>query len=441
MSEPNVWEHCVAQLKEETTAKDFTQWIRPLQAVSDGSRLTLIAHNQHVSKNVRDRYLNRIRDLVRELCDPGFPILDVELRVGEREHRVPQPQRAGNRSGVSIQSGYTFERFVEGGSNSWVKNVAIEVASSPSTRFNPLFIYGGVGLGKTHLMQAVGNYIKSHTPEISVTYMHAQTFVDEIVKALTRSDRSEQVRRFTEPFHAADVLLVDDIQFFAAKEKCQEEFFHVFNALVFTEHSQIVLSSDQYPSEIDGLDARLRSRFVMGITAEVKPPDLETRAAILIQKAREKSVDLDMEVALYIAERVRSNVRELEGALGQVLLAARFKGLSVTVEMVQDTLRDLFAIHRRHVSIDKIQSRVAEYYRIGVVDLHSKTRVQKIVRPRQMAMALAHELTEMPLQAIGQSFGKDHTTVLSAIRRVKRLRESDPQIDEDYNRLSRQLTS
>ena len=272
-------------------------------------------------------------------------------------------------------------------------------------------------------------------------YMHAQTFVAEMVKALTTPNSSQSVRKFTQPFHEADVLLVDDIQFFAAKDKCQEEFFHVFNILVGLEKSQVVLSSDQYPSEIEGLDARLRSRFVMGITAEVKPPDLETRAAILVQKAADQNVELDLDSALYIAHRVKNNVRELEGALRQVLFAAQFTGRSINEEMIAHTLQDLFAIHRRAVSIENIQRKVADYYHVKLSELHSATRVKKIVRPRQMAMTLAHELTDLPLASIGDHFGRDHTTVLNAIRRITKLCSTDRQIDEDHNRLVRELTS
>lgn len=442
MKDPKVWKDCLARLEEETSIRDFNQWIRPLQAVNEGGRLTLLAHNQHVKKTVCHQYLKRIIELVNEISDPGYPIRDVEVQVGDdQELDRAGPLRATTRNGVLLKSDFTFDRFVEGGSNRWVKGVALEVAASPALKFNPFLIYGGVGLGKTHLMQAVGNHIKSHTPQIEVTYLYAQTFVTEMVKALTKPNSSEHVRRFTEPFHSADVLLVDDIQFLAAKDKCQEEFFHVFNRLIEAEQSQIVLSSDQYPSEIEGLDARLSSRCIMGITAEVKPPDLETRAAILVQKAREHSVNLDLTVALYIAQRVKTNVRELENALRQVLLAAQLRRLPISIELVQETLRDLFAIHRRQVSIDKIQKCAADYYNIRLADLHSPTRVQKIVRPRQMAMALAHELTDLSLQAIGQNFGKDHTTVLNAIKRIKQLRQSNAQIAEDYNRLERALTS
>lgn len=441
MNDPQVWQDCLAWLEEETSISDFNQWIRPLQAVNEGGQLTLLAHNQHVKKTVCQKYLPRIKELLSQISDPGYPIREVEVLVDGREMERALPVRATSRNGALLKSDFTFERFVEGGSNRWVKGVALEVAASPALKFNPFLIYGGVGLGKTHLMQAVGNFIKSHTPQIEVTYIYAQTFVTEMVKALTKPNSSEHVRRFTEPFHSADVLLVDDIQFLAAKDKCQEEFFHVFNRLIETEQSQIVLSSDQYPSEIEGLDARLSSRCIMGITAEVKPPDLETRAAILVQKAREHEVNLDLTVALYIAQRVKTNVRELENALRQVLLAAKLRRTPLSVELVQETLRDLFAIHRRQVSIDKIQKCVADYYNIRLADLHSPTRVHKIVRPRQMAMALAHELTDMSLQAIGQNFGKDHTTVLNAIKRIKQLRQSNAQIEEDYNRLERALTS
>ena len=441
MKDPKIWQDCLARLEEETSIKDFNQWIRPLQAVNEGGRLTLLAHNQHVKKTVCQQFLNRIIELLNEISDPGYPIRDVDVVVDDQEVVRAPPVRATARNGVLLKSDFTFDRFVEGGSNRWVKGVALEVAASPALKFNPFLIYGGVGLGKTHLMQAVGNHIKSHTPEIEVTYLYAQTFVTEMVKALTKPNSSEHVRRFTEPFHSADVLLVDDIQFLAAKDKCQEEFFHVFNRLIEAEQSQIVLSSDQYPSEIEGLDARLSSRCIMGITAEVKPPDLETRAAILVQKAREHAVNLDLTVALYIAQRVKTNVRELENALRQVLLAAQLRRTPICIELVQDTLKDLFAIHRRQVSIDKIQKCVADYYNIRLADLHSPTRVQKIVRPRQMAMALAHELTDLSLQAIGQNFGKDHTTVLNAIKRIKQLRQTNAQIAEDYNRLERALTS
>ncbi|MCY3885476.1 MAG: chromosomal replication initiator protein DnaA [Gammaproteobacteria bacterium] len=441
VKEPEIWQDCVVRLEEETSLKDFNQWIRPLQAINDGGRLILLAHNQHVKKTVAQKYLTRIKELVNQLGDPGYPIRQVDLLVGDRENERALPIRATNRNGTLLKADFTFDRFVEGGSNRWVKGVALEVAASPALKFNPFLIYGGVGLGKTHLMQAVGNHIKSHIPQIEVTYIYAQTFVTEMVKALTKPNSSEHVRRFTEPFHSADVLLVDDIQFLAAKDKCQEEFFHVFNRLIETEQSQIVLSSDQYPSEIEGLDARLSSRFIMGITAEVKPPDLETRAAILVQKATEHSVNLDLTVALYIAQRVKTNVRELENALRQVLLAAQLRRMPISIELVQETLRDLFAIHRRQVSIDKIQKQVADYYNIRLADLHSPTRVHKIVRPRQMAMALAHELTDLPLQAIGQNFGKDHTTVLNAIKRIGQLRQTSAQLEEDYNRLERVLTS
>lgn len=443
MKEPEVWQNCIAQLEEETSIKDFNQWIRPLQAVNESGRLMLLAHNQHVKKAVSQKYLARIRELVNQISDPGYPIKEVELRVGDREldRSLPTPTRATTRKGVLLKPDFTFDRFVEGGSNRWVKGVALEVAASPATKFNPFLIYGGVGLGKTHLMQAVGNHIKSHTPQIEVTYIYAQTFVTEMVKALTTPNSSEHVRRFTEPFHSADVLLVDDIQFLAGKDRCQEEFYHVFERLVEIKHTQIVLSSDQYPSEIEGLEERLSSRFVHGITAEVKPPDLETRAAILVQKAREHQVKLDLTVALYIAERVRTNVRELENALRQVLLAAQLRRMPISIDLVQETLRDLFAVHRRQVSFDKIEKRVSDYYNIRLADLHSPTRVHKIVRPRQMAMALAHELTDLSLQAIGQNFGKDHTTVLNAIKKIEQLRHSNAQIDEDYNRLERALTA
>ena len=337
----------------------------------------------------------------------------------------------------NLNAEFVFDTFVEGKSNELAKAAALQVAENSGHSYNPLLLYGGVGLGKTHLMQAVGNEILKKQPNAKVVYLHSQRFVQDMVKALQQGTMQD----FMNHYRSVDALLIDDIQFFAKKLRSQEEFFHVFNALLERDH-QMILTCDRYPREIEGLEERLKSRFVWGLTVEVEPPELETRVAILMKKAEAEQVELDPGVAFFIAERVRSNVRELEGALRRVIANARFTGRQISIDQVKRALRDLFAIQDRQISIDNIQRTTAEYFNIKLADLLSKRRNRTVARPRQMAMALAKELTNHSLPEIGDAFGgRDHTTVLHACRKVAELRESSSDIAEDYKNLSRLLSS
>jgi len=442
LAEPEVWKRCLSQFKREVSTRDYEQFIRPLRAMNTGGQLILVAQNDYVSKEVNKKHLKRICDLVAQFSDPGSVINEVEVRTAARNF-ANQPIRSDGSNGKSknvLKEEYTFERFVEGSSNQYSKKISQQVAKYPGSKFNPLLIFGSTGLGKTHLMQSIGNYVREQDPTRAIVYMNAQNFVSEMVMALTKDNATRRVRQFTKQFRRAQLLLIDDIHLFADKDKCQEEFFHVFNHLIDSDNVQIVLTSDRYPHEIEGLDARLRSRFVMGFTTEVKNSDLETRAAILVQKSREVAVDLDLDVALYIARNVKSNVRELIGALKRVIFNAEYHGhVQITIQHVQDILKDLFAVHRRMISIEKIQNIVAEHFHIRLSDILGTSRLRTFVRPRHIAMALAHELTDFPLQTIAGHFNRDHSTVMNAIERIAALRESNPQIEEDYDVITRKL--
>ena len=354
--------------------------------------------------------------------------------AGSAETDAAARFRAGH---IQLNPGFTFDSFVEGKSNEMARAAAQGVAESAGTAYNPLLLYGGVGLGKTHLMQAVGNKIREQNRDAKVVYLHSQRFVQDMVRALQQGTMND----FMNYYRSVDALLIDDIQFFAGKLRSQEEFFHVFNALLERGH-QMVLTCDRYPKEIDGLEERLKSRFVWGLTVAVEPPELEHRVAILMKKAEVEGVDLPQEVAFFIAEHIRSNVRELEGALKRVIANAHFTNRPLTLEMVRQALRDLLAIADRQVGIDNIQRSVAEYYKIKIADLLSKRRSRTIARPRQVAMALSKELTSHSLPEIGDAFGgRDHTTVLHACRKVAELRESSTDLSEDYKNLLRLLTA
>jgi chromosomal replication initiator protein len=337
--------------------------------------------------------------------------------------------------GSRINAEFTFDNFVEGKSNQLAKAAAIQVAGNPGRAYNPLFIYGGVGLGKTHLMHAVANRIKERNPDARLAYVHSERFVGDMVKALQHNT----INDFKTAYRTQDALLIDDIQFFAGKERSQEEFFHTFNALLESQQ-QVILTCDRYPKEVDGLEERLKSRFGWGLTVAIEPPELETCVAILMSKAALSKVELPEEVAFFIAKRIRSNVRELEGALRRVVATAHFTGRPITLEFAKDALRDLLALQERLVTVENIQKTVAEYYKIRIADLLSKRRSRSIARPRQVAMALAKELTNHSLPEIGDAFGgRDHTTVLHACRRIKELRETERRISEDYLNLLRTL--
>ena len=440
-----IWQQCLAQLEVELGQKQFETYIRPLQANFDSGQLTLRAPNVYVEEHVRHSYLERIA----EFLDGVEDLAPIELSVGELADLAGKTPTASDKTAKSakkttarkekkphnLNREFTFETFVEGKSNELARAAATQVADNAGRTYNPLLLYGGVGLGKTHLMQAVGNELRRQNPDAKVLYLHSQRFVQDMVKAL----QTGTMQDFMKFYRSVDALLIDDIQFFAKKLRSQEEFFHVFNALLERGH-QMVLTSDKYPREIDGLEERLKSRFVYGLTVEVEAPDLETRVAILMKKAEAEQIELDQGVAFFIAERIRSNVRELEGALRRVVANARFTGSRISVDQVKRALRDLFAIQDRQISIDNIQRTVAEYFNIKMADMLSKRRSRSIARPRQIAMALAKELTNHSLPEVGDAFGgRDHTTVLHACRKIEELRGTTADVAEDYKNLTRLL--
>ncbi len=440
----SAWQKCLDQLQDELSSKQFNTWIRPLHASLEDNRLHLMAPNRYVKNQVRMAYLERICELLDQSGDSAIP-LEVSLDVGTVGGSVEtelKPLRANGTGGRDqpaqlMNPDFTFATFVEGKSNEIAKAAALQVAENAGQSYNPLLLYGGVGLGKTHLMQAVGHQVRLNNPQARVVYLHSQRFVQDMVKALKQGTMQE----FMQYYRSIDTLLIDDIQFFAKKLRSQEEFFHVFNGLLEHGH-QMVLTCDRYPREIDGLEERLKSRFVWGLTVQVEPPELETRVAILMKKAEAEEVDLDPAVAFFIGERIRSNVRELEGALRRVIANARFTGSRITIDQVKRSLRDLLAIQDRQVRIDNIQRTVAEYYNIKMSDILSKRRNRSIARPRQMAMSLAKELTNHSLPEIGEAFGgRDHTTVLHACRKIAELRDSNADIAEDHKNLNRSLSS
>ncbi|MBG0752876.1 Chromosomal replication initiator protein dnaA [Pectobacterium carotovorum subsp. carotovorum PCCS1] len=462
----SLWQQCLARLQDELPATEFSMWIRPLQAELSDNTLALYAPNRFVLDWVRDKYLNNINVLLNDFCGMDAPLLRFEVgskplvqaisQPAQPHHKqvsaAPQqqvrsapvrpswdnsPAQAEHTYRSNVNPKHTFDNFVEGKSNQLARAAARQVADNPGGAYNPLFLYGGTGLGKTHLLHAVGNGIIARKPNAKVVYMHSERFVQDMVKAL-QNNAIEEFKRY---YRSVDALLIDDIQFFANKERSQEEFFHTFNALL-EGNQQIILTSDRYPKEINGVEDRLKSRFGWGLTVAIEPPELETRVAILMKKADENDIRLPGEVAFFIAKRLRSNVRELEGALNRVIANANFTGRSITIDFVREALRDLLALQEKLVTIDNIQKTVAEYYKIKVADLLSKRRSRSVARPRQMAMALAKELTNHSLPEIGDAFGgRDHTTVLHACRKIEQLREESHDIKEDFSNLIRTLSS
>ncbi|MGI3043936.1 chromosomal replication initiator protein DnaA [Shewanella algae] len=459
----SLWQQCIGQLQDELSAQQFSMWIRPLQAEMDGDTLVIYAPNRFVLDWVRDKYLNIINQFFTEHLGNDAPKLRFD--IGSRPSAKPQvqtptatkasvsaPKSAAGKGATfntaaepavnhsyrsNINPTYQFDNFVEGKSNQLGKAAALQVAENPGGAYNPLFLYGGTGLGKTHLLHAVGNGIIKNNPNAKVVYMHSERFVQDMVKAL-QNNAIEDFKRY---YRSVDALFIDDIQFFANKDRSQEEFFHTFNALLEGNH-QIILTSDRYPKEIDGVEDRLKSRFGWGLTVAIEPPELETRVAILMRKAQESGINLPDEVAFFIAKRLRSNVRELEGALNRVIANANFTGRPITIDFVREALRDLLALQEKLVTIDNIQKTVAEYYKIKMADMLSKRRSRSVARPRQMAMALSKELTNQSLPEIGDAFGgRDHTTVLHACRKIAQLREESHDIKEDYANLIRTLSS
>ncbi len=438
---PSLWTRCVSHLEHELSEQELNTWIRPLHAQEDGETLRLLAPNRFVMDWVRDRFLPRISNLARELAEDKRR--QVLLEVGATAEPAPAALPASPTAaplptpGSGLNPLYTFEAFVEGKSNQFALAAAHQIAENPGRAYNPLFIYGGVGLGKTHLMHSVGHIMLQRNPKARIAYVHSERFVNDMVRALQHNTINE----FKRLYRSVDALLIDDIQFFVGKERSQEEFFHTFNALLEGQQ-QVILTCDRYPKEVEGLEERLKSRFGWGLTVPIEPPELETRVAILMNKAQAEGVELPNEVAFFVAQRVSSNIRELEGALRRVIANARFTGRSIDLEYAKECLRDILAVQERQVTLENIQKIVADYYRVRVNEMLSKKRSRSIARPRQVAMCLAKELTQHSLPEIGEAFGgRDNTTVLHACRKVLELRGEDSKLNEDYAALLRTLTS
>ncbi len=442
-AENSLWSRCIRELQAELPEQQFNTWIRPLQAVEEGQTLRLLAPNRFVVDWLQEHHVGRILEIIDCVSSGVEVIVEVGSRAGSAPQAAPgggaarpAPAQAASPVASRLNPSFTFDTFVEGKSNQLARAAASQIGENPGKSYNPLFIYGGVGLGKTHLMHAIGNAMLVNNPDARVAYVHSERFVGDMVKGLQHNKISE----FKRSYRTLDALLIDDIQFFAGKERSQEEFFHTFNALLEGQR-QIILTCDRYPKEVNGLEERLKSRFGWGLTVAIEPPELETSVAILMSKASSEGVELPEEVAFFIAKRIRSNIRELEGALRRVIANSRFTGRPINLDFAREALRDLLALQERLVSIENIQKTVADYFKIRVADLLSKKRSRSIARPRQLGMALAKELTNHSLPEIGDAFGgRDHTTVLHGCRRIEALRETDKRVDDDYLNLLRTLT-
>jgi chromosomal replication initiator protein len=446
----NCWPHCLAELERRLGADQFRIWIKPLTVEMTDEGLNLIVPNQIFLQFIRDRYLGMIEEAAATFTTGEAPV--IALRVGTRPAAAPQASSEGvkpvpakavisvsaaNHETTRLNPNFTFETLVTGKANQLARAAAIQVAENPGVSYNPLFVYGGVGLGKTHLIQSIGNYVHQRNPGAKIRYIHAEKYVQDVVRAYQHKAFDE----FKRYYHSLDLLLIDDIQFFVGKDKTQEEFFYAFNALVEA-HKQIIITSDRYPKEIDGLQERLTSRFSWGLTVAIEPPELEMRVAILMKKAERENFKLDANVAFFVAKHIRSNVRELEGALKRVLAYSRFTNQPITLDAAKEALKDILASGSRQVSVENIQKTVADFYKIKIADMHSKKRTRDIARPRQIAMALTKELTQMSLPAIGEAFGgRDHTTVLHACRTIEEMRGSDSEIAHQYGVLLQMLRS
>ncbi len=444
-----IWKQCIAFLEGDLTTAEYNTWILPIQAEEEEKRIRLYAPNRFVLNWVRQHYEKKIVEICSYVSGGRIETLSFEIgSLTQGRDRPPEPGSAPvvkaapgdldeSRSRSNLSAEFTFDNFVEGKSNQIARAASIQIGRNPGIAYNPLFVYGGVGLGKTHLMHAVGNLVLETNPAAQVVYCHSERFVSEMVKALQHN----RIEEFKKRYRSLNALLIDDVQFFAGKERSQEEFFHTFNAL-FESRQQIVLSSDRFPKAVSGLEERLKSRFGWGLTVAIEPPDLETRVAILQSKAAHIGVELPEDVAFFVGRRIRSNIRDLEGALRRLVANSQFTGAPIDLEFAKEALRDMLAAQDKQVTIDNIQKTVAEYYKIRASDLVSSKRNRSIARPRQVAMALAKELTKHSLPEIGSAFGgRDHTTVLHATRKVTSLREADASIEEDYNNLLRILTA
>jgi chromosomal replication initiator protein len=444
------WLSCLDHFRKELNAQQFNTWIKPLQIdpeLNSDDEVVLIAPNRFVSQWVKDNFIAHIENMALmyfdkkiqfhlKLAEPNdAKAVIVKAAPVETPQEPPAEPKAayqpGRKNPNGLNPNFTFDNFVTGKANQLARAGAIQVAESPGIAYNPLFIYGGVGLGKTHLIQAIGNYVLENNKNAKIRYVHAEKYVSDVVSAY----QHKAFDKFKLYYHSLDLLLVDDVQFFGGKNRTQEEFFYAFNALIET-HKQVIITCDTYPKEITGLEERLVSRFGWGLTVAVEPPELEMRVAILLKKACQEKIRLDENVAFFIAKHIRSNVRELEGALKRVLAFSRFVGQEITLDLAKEALKDLLAVQSRQISIENIQKTVADYYKIKVSEMYSKKRSRIVARPRQMAMAIAKELTALSLPDIGEAFGgRDHTTVLHGYRKINELRVSDPVVNRDFNAL------
>ncbi|QCI18585.1 chromosomal replication initiator protein DnaA [Buchnera aphidicola (Aphis nerii)] len=449
-----LWKQCLDRLQDELPCAEFSMWIRSLKAKLNNNVLEIYAPNQFILEWIKDRYLITFKNILKDFCGLNTPLVTFKvyqtskekkfkknnlnnikkINIKQKSNKIPILNKLYYRSNINKKN--KFENFIEGKSNQLARAAASQVANNPGNSYNPLFLYGGTGLGKTHLLHAIGNEILTYKHNMKIIYMHSERFVQDMVKAL----QNNAIEKFKLHYRSVDALLIDDIQFFGHKERSQEEFFHTFNSLL-EGNQQIILTSDRYPKEINGVEDRLKSRFGWGLTVAIDPPELETRVAILIKKADEKNIILPDEVAFFIAKRLCSNVRELEGALNRIIANANFSDKTITIEFVREALRDILALQEKLITIHNIQKTVAEYYKIKVSDLLSRRRSRSVARPRQMAMAMAKELTNHSLPEIGDAFsGRDHTTVLHACRKIEQLREESNDIKEDFSNLIRTLS-
>ena len=453
------WQDCLKQFKDELNTQQFNTWIKPLHLKGKQSdnetNITLVAPNRFVLQWIQENFVLRIKKMAElyfakeitlhlKIADTTDELTtETEKNKTEKAQSKPKADQkktahkpviktsSNKRQANQLNSSFTFENFVTGRANQLARAGAIQVAESPGIAYNPLFIYGGVGLGKTHLIQAIGNYVLNNNENAKIRYVHAEKYVSDVVNAY----QHKSFDQFKLYYHTLDLLLVDDVQFFGGKNRTQEEFFYAFNALIEA-HKQVIITCDSYPKEISGLEERLVSRFGWGLTVAIEPPELEMRVAILIKKAEQEKIKLDENVAFFIAKHIRSNVRELEGALKRIMAYSRFIRQEITLDIAKEALKDLLAVQNRQISVENIQKTVADYYKIKVSEMYSKKRSRIIARPRQMAMAIAKELTTLSLPDIGEAFGgRDHTTVLHGHKKINELRATDPEINRDYNAL------
>ncbi len=456
-AEETFWSSCFEYFAKELSAQQFNTWIKPLQldlSSSIPNQIVITAPNRFVQQWVKENFLSTIEKLAENHFSKAIRfkinLADIEKTKAEQITKdketaetvmpiikkqqiesIPKEKVLGQQNTSRLNPAFTFDNFVTGKANQLARAAAIQVAEFPGTAYNPLFIYGGVGLGKTHLIQAIGNLVINQNKQAKVRYIHAEQYVSDVVRAYQHKAFDE----FKRYYHSLDILLVDDIQFIGGKNRTQEEFFYAFNALVEA-HKQVIITCDSYPKEISGMEERLVSRFGWGLTVAVEPPELEMRVAILLKKAFQEKIKLDENIAFFIAKHIRSNVRELEGALKRVLAYSRFTGLELSLDLARESLKDLLAVQNRQITIENIQKTVADYYKIKVVEMYSKSRTRTVARPRQMAMAIAKELTTLSLPNIGEAFGgRDHTTVLHGYRKIAELRNTDPITNRDFNAL------